>query len=58
NTEALSFTSKTLIIMTVVPDFGVPPSTAVKVSLITDCFSRSKVFCRISSVVTSSLVRC
>ncbi|KAJ0002440.1 hypothetical protein NQD34_007588, partial [Periophthalmus magnuspinnatus] len=55
NTGALSFTSKTLIIMAVVPDFaGVPPSTAVKVSLITDCFSRSKIFCRISSVVTAA----
>uniref|UniRef100_A0A671U7B6 Uncharacterized protein n=1 Tax=Sparus aurata TaxID=8175 RepID=A0A671U7B6_SPAAU len=34
----------------IVPDLaGFPPSTAVKVSLITLCFSRSKAFCSTSS---------
>uniref|UniRef100_A0A3Q4GRC6 Uncharacterized protein n=1 Tax=Neolamprologus brichardi TaxID=32507 RepID=A0A3Q4GRC6_NEOBR len=47
--------SKTLIINCEVPDFGgVPPSTAVSVSLITDCFSRSKGFWRTSSADTLS----
>uniref|UniRef100_A0A673VMW2 Uncharacterized protein n=1 Tax=Salmo trutta TaxID=8032 RepID=A0A673VMW2_SALTR len=37
--------SSTLIIMSEVPDFGgFPPSTAVSVSWITGCFSRSKAF--------------
>uniref|UniRef100_A0A3B3W0H8 Uncharacterized protein n=2 Tax=Poecilia TaxID=8080 RepID=A0A3B3W0H8_9TELE len=47
--------SKTCIINCDVPDFtGVPPSTAVSVRLITDCFSRSKGFCRMSSADTFS----
>uniref|UniRef100_A0A667WVW0 Secreted protein n=1 Tax=Myripristis murdjan TaxID=586833 RepID=A0A667WVW0_9TELE len=46
----LSLTSCTLIMICIVPDLGgFPPSTAVSVSLITDCFSRSKAFCKTNS---------
>uniref|UniRef100_A0A4W4E8D5 Uncharacterized protein n=1 Tax=Electrophorus electricus TaxID=8005 RepID=A0A4W4E8D5_ELEEL len=45
--------SSTLTKISKVPDFGgLPPSTAVRVSLITDCFSRSNAFCRTSSADT------
>uniref|UniRef100_A0A3B4UZ61 Uncharacterized protein n=1 Tax=Seriola dumerili TaxID=41447 RepID=A0A3B4UZ61_SERDU len=54
----LSLTSKILIIICDVPDFrGVPPSTAVNVSLITGCFSRSNGFWRMSSADTLSPLR-
>uniref|UniRef100_A0A4W6BV53 Uncharacterized protein n=1 Tax=Lates calcarifer TaxID=8187 RepID=A0A4W6BV53_LATCA len=42
----LSLTSITFTIICNEPDLGgFPPSTAVRISLITDCFSRSKAFC-------------
>uniref|UniRef100_A0A667WIL6 Uncharacterized protein n=1 Tax=Myripristis murdjan TaxID=586833 RepID=A0A667WIL6_9TELE len=47
--------SKILIIISEVPDLGgVPPSTAVSVSLIADCFSRSNAFCSTNSADTVS----
>uniref|UniRef100_A0A3Q3E619 Uncharacterized protein n=1 Tax=Labrus bergylta TaxID=56723 RepID=A0A3Q3E619_9LABR len=40
-----------------VPDLaGFPPSTAVRMSLITACFSRSKAFCSTNSADTPSVV--
>uniref|UniRef100_A0A8C1RGF1 Uncharacterized protein n=1 Tax=Cyprinus carpio TaxID=7962 RepID=A0A8C1RGF1_CYPCA len=45
--------SKTLIIIRDVSVLdGVPPSTAVSVSWITGCFSRSKAFCSTNSADT------
>uniref|UniRef100_A0A3Q0SBS0 Uncharacterized protein n=1 Tax=Amphilophus citrinellus TaxID=61819 RepID=A0A3Q0SBS0_AMPCI len=39
-----------------VPDLGgFPPSVAVSVNLITDCFSRSKVLC---SAISANIVVC
>uniref|UniRef100_A0A671UA23 Uncharacterized protein n=1 Tax=Sparus aurata TaxID=8175 RepID=A0A671UA23_SPAAU len=44
----------TVICMTAVPDLsGFPPSTAVSVSLIIGCFSRSKAFC---STISANIV--
>ncbi|KAJ0002442.1 hypothetical protein NQD34_007590, partial [Periophthalmus magnuspinnatus] len=48
----LSFTSKTIIFSCTVPVLaGFAPSIADKVRSITDCFSRSSVFCNTSSAV-------
>uniref|UniRef100_A0A8C9XEM3 Uncharacterized protein n=1 Tax=Sander lucioperca TaxID=283035 RepID=A0A8C9XEM3_SANLU len=50
----LSFTSCTLTVICNVPVLGgFPPSTAVSVSLITGCFSRSKAFC---STISADIV--
>ncbi|KAJ0002443.1 hypothetical protein NQD34_007591, partial [Periophthalmus magnuspinnatus] len=52
---ALSFMSNTLITTCIVPDLaGVPPSNAVSVSVIKDCFSRSKTFCSCNSGIDIS----
>uniref|UniRef100_A0A3Q4AGU9 Uncharacterized protein n=1 Tax=Mola mola TaxID=94237 RepID=A0A3Q4AGU9_MOLML len=51
--------SKTLITSCEVPDFGgFPPSTAVSITVITGCFSRSKAFCSTNSADTLSPVLC
>uniref|UniRef100_A0A8C6T149 Uncharacterized protein n=1 Tax=Neogobius melanostomus TaxID=47308 RepID=A0A8C6T149_9GOBI len=47
--------SNTFIIISIVPDLaGVPPSIAVSVKFIIDCFSLSSAFCSINSGVTLS----
>uniref|UniRef100_A0A3B5AM34 Uncharacterized protein n=1 Tax=Stegastes partitus TaxID=144197 RepID=A0A3B5AM34_9TELE len=49
----LSLTSITFTYICKDPDLGgFPPSTAVKRSVITDCFSRSKAFCSTNSADT------
>uniref|UniRef100_A0A8C8C276 Uncharacterized protein n=2 Tax=Oncorhynchus TaxID=8016 RepID=A0A8C8C276_ONCTS len=51
--------SNTLTITAILPDFGgFPPSTAVSVSWITGCFSRSKAFCSTNSADTLSPPLC
>uniref|UniRef100_A0A3Q3LC05 Uncharacterized protein n=1 Tax=Mastacembelus armatus TaxID=205130 RepID=A0A3Q3LC05_9TELE len=51
--------SKTLTTSCDVPVFGgLPPSTAVRVMVITGCFSRSKAFCSTSSADTLSPALC
>uniref|UniRef100_A0A3P9AB06 Uncharacterized protein n=1 Tax=Esox lucius TaxID=8010 RepID=A0A3P9AB06_ESOLU len=53
NVGVLSFTSITFTTICDVPDLGgLPPSTAVSVSWITGCFSRSKAFCSTNSADT------
>ncbi|KAJ0002438.1 hypothetical protein NQD34_007586, partial [Periophthalmus magnuspinnatus] len=53
NTGELSFTSKTFTVSWTVPVLaGFAPSIADKVRSITDCFSRSSVFCNTSSALT------
>uniref|UniRef100_A0A8D3CCY6 Uncharacterized protein n=1 Tax=Scophthalmus maximus TaxID=52904 RepID=A0A8D3CCY6_SCOMX len=50
----MSLTSITLTVN--FPDLGgFPPSTAVRMSLITDCFSRSKDFCSTNSADTPKI---
>uniref|UniRef100_A0A665UKT5 Uncharacterized protein n=1 Tax=Echeneis naucrates TaxID=173247 RepID=A0A665UKT5_ECHNA len=50
---ALSFASFTFTFTVSVPDLGgLPPSTAVRRSLITGCVSRSKAFCSTNSADT------
>uniref|UniRef100_A0A8C5DM14 Uncharacterized protein n=1 Tax=Gouania willdenowi TaxID=441366 RepID=A0A8C5DM14_GOUWI len=49
----LSFTSITVTYSCNNPDLGgFPPSTAVRRSVMTDCFSRSKAFCSTNSADT------
>uniref|UniRef100_A0A8C5B0Z7 Uncharacterized protein n=1 Tax=Gadus morhua TaxID=8049 RepID=A0A8C5B0Z7_GADMO len=46
----MSFTSITLTVICNVPDLGgLPPSTAVRVSVITACFSLSNDLCKTNS---------